>query len=280
MRGTMLEHRCFDGIRRHSEEGFDVTQLASAVGSTPLHEQVRSLLMREIDAGTYAEGERLPSEPELCERFGVSRITVRRAVADLEGLGLVHRQQGRGTFVAPRREVVGTMTVGGFADKVVGDGVKSRRIMRAEIIPAEEKHARRLGVPVGDPVFHLVRVFALDSTPLSIDDSRYSLTRFPDFDSHIDHDTSTYQVLRDVYGVEFSEMYREIDVGFTNEQTARWLGRPERDPLIVIRKRALDTHGEIVHTSRVKVVPSRVTLNMVARSTDGTATTASVAGDS
>ncbi|PJI51733.1 hypothetical protein CTI14_54570, partial [Methylobacterium radiotolerans] len=45
--------------------------------------------------------EKLPSEPELCERFGVSRITVRRAVADLEGLGIVRRQQGRGTFVAP-----------------------------------------------------------------------------------------------------------------------------------------------------------------------------------
>jgi GntR family frlABCD operon transcriptional regulator len=245
-----------------------VTQLSSAVGSTPLHEQVRSLLMREIDTGTYAEGERLPSEPELCERFGVSRITVRRAVADLEALGVVHRQQGRGTFVAPRREVVGTMTVGGFADKVVGDGLKSRRIMKAEVTKAQEKHARRLDIAVGEPVFHLVRVFALDDTPLSIDDSRYSLTRYPGLDTHIDDDTSTYQVLRDVYGVEFSEMYREIDVGFTNAQTAEWLDRPERDPLIVIRKRALDQNGAIVHTSRVKVVPSRVTLNMVARASD------------
>ncbi len=121
--------------------------------------------MREIDAGTYAEGERLPSEPELCERFGVSRITVRRAVADLEGLGIVRRQQGRGTFVAPRREVIGAMTLGGFADTVVADGVKSRRIMRAETTPADEKRARRLGVPVGDPVFRLVRVFALDGIP-------------------------------------------------------------------------------------------------------------------
>lgn len=245
-----------------------MTQLSPTLGSTPLHEQVRTLLMRDIDMGTYAEGERLPSEPELCERFGVSRITVRRAVADLEGLGLVHRQQGRGTFVAPRREVVGTMTVGGFADKMVGDGLKTRRIMRAEVVSADEKHAKRLDMAVGDPMFHLVRVFALDGVPLSIDDSRYSLRRFPRFDTHIEDDTSTYQVLRDVYGVEFSEMYREIGVGFTNPQTAEWLGRPEGDPLIVIRKRALDKAGEIVHTSRVKVVPSRVTLNMVARAPD------------
>ena len=171
---------------------------------------------------------------------------------------------------APAAQVTGTAP---FAlsrphGTVVADGVKSRRIMRAETVPADEKRARRLGVQVGDPVFRLVRVFALDDIPLSIDDSRYSLTRFPEFDRHIRDDTSTYQVLRDVYGVEFSEMYREIDVGFTNAQTAEWLARPEHDPLIVIRKRALDRSGEIVHTSRVKVVPSRMTLNMVARSKD------------
>ncbi len=237
----------------------------SAVASTPLHEQVRSLLMHEIETGAYTEGERLPPEPELCERFGVSRITVRRAVADLERLGFVRRQQGRGTFVSPRKQVIGTMAVSGFADKVVGDGAKESRIMRAEVVPADEKRAARLDVPVGDPIFRLVRVFALDHTPLAIDDSRYSLTRYPGFDELIREGTSTYQVLREVYGVEFSEMDREIGVGFTTPQTAAWLQRPERDPLIVIRKVALDRGGKIVHTSKVKVVPSRVTLNVVTR---------------
>ncbi|MGG1909227.1 UTRA domain-containing protein [Microbacterium sp. NRRL B-14842] len=158
------------------------------------------------------------------------------------------------------------MTLGGFADTVVADGVKSRRIMRAETTPADEKRARRHrrpgrrpGLPVG------TRLRSRRHPPLHRR-QRYSLTRFPDFDRHIDHDTSTYQVLRDVYGVEFSEMYREIDVGFTTAQTAEWLARPEHDPLIVVRKRALDRAGEVVHTSRVKVVPSRMTLNMVVRS--------------
>lgn len=237
----------------------------SAMASMSLHEQVRSQLMHEIESGAYAESQRLPSEPELCDRFGVSRITIRRAVADLERFGLVRRQQGRGTFVAPRQDVLGTMAVGGFADKLVGDGVKARRIMSAEVIPADEKHAVRLDVPVGDPVFHLVRVFSLDGVPLSIDDSRYSLSRYPGFDERVSEGVSTYHVLREEYGVEFSEMDRWIGVGFTNAQTAGWLQRPERDPLIVIRKVALGRDGEVVHTSKVKVVPSRMSLNVVAR---------------
>lgn len=236
--------------------------------SAPLHEQIRTLLMHEIEDGEYAGTGKLPSEPELCARFGVSRITVRRAVADLEEIGLVRRQQGRGTFVAPASDVLGTMSVGGFADKVVGNGVKSRSIMRAEVLDADEKRAQSFGVPVGSPTFRLVRVFALDGVPLSIDVSRYSLLRFPDFDRKIADDVSTYQVLRDDYGVEFSEMQREIGVGFTNTETAEWLQRPERDPLIVIRKRAIDQQGELVHTSRVRVVPSRMRLNVVSRTAD------------
>lgn len=236
--------------------------------SAPLHEQIRSLLMHEIESGDYASVGKLPSEPELCARFGVSRITVRRAVADLEHLGLVRRQQGRGTFVAPAKDVLGTMSVGGFADKLVGEGTKTRKVMSAEILNADEKRAERLDVPVGSPTLRLVRVFALDGIPLSIDVSRYSLLRYPGFDEKVADDVSTYQVLRDDYGVEFSEMHREIGVGFTNAQTAGWLQRPERDPLIVIRKRAMDQSGALVHTSRVRVVPSRVRLNVVSRSAD------------
>lgn len=237
----------------------------STVAATPLHEQVRSFLMHEIETGRYAEGERLPAEPELCERFGVSRITVRRAVADLERLGFVRRQQGRGTFVSARRQIFGTMAVSGFADKVVGDGVKESRIMRAETMPADEKRAARLEMQVGEPVFRLMRVFALDGVPLAIDDSRYSLVRYPGFDARITEGASTYRILREEYGVEFSEMDREIGVGFTNAQTAGWLERPVRDPLLVVRKVALGKNGEVVHTSKVKVVPSRVSLNVVAR---------------
>lgn len=236
--------------------------------SAPLHEQIRTLLMHEIEDGTYASSGKLPPEPELCARFGVSRITVRRAVADLEEIGLVRRQQGRGTFVSPARDVLGTMSVGGFADKVVGEGAKSRTIMKAEVLDADERRAARLGVPLGSPTFRLVRVFALDGIPLSIDVSRYSLLRFPGFDRKIADDISTYQVLRDDYGVEFSEMHREISVGFTNAQTADWLQRPERDPLVVIRKRAMDQRGELVHTSRVRVVPSRIRLQVVSRTPD------------
>jgi GntR family transcriptional regulator len=82
--------------------------LAAASG-TALHRQVFLVLRDEIRRGELAPGRALPKEEALCERFGVSRITVRRALADLAALGFVERRQGIGNFVrsdvpAPRQE--------------------------------------------------------------------------------------------------------------------------------------------------------------------------------
>src|ERR687895_1118525 len=68
----------------------------------PFYFQLTELLTREIEAGRWAVDDRLPSEPAICEGFGVSRTTVRQALAALESAGLIRREKGRGTFVARR----------------------------------------------------------------------------------------------------------------------------------------------------------------------------------
>ncbi|TLY53887.1 MAG: GntR family transcriptional regulator, partial [Gammaproteobacteria bacterium] len=71
----------------------------SGPGTTRKHRQVYSSLSRDIHSGRWKLGERLPSEAQLVERFGVSRITIGRAVRDLQTAGLVERRAGSGTFV-------------------------------------------------------------------------------------------------------------------------------------------------------------------------------------
>src|SRR5437016_11979654 len=71
----------------------------SGPGTTRKHRQVYSSLSRDIHSGRWKLGERLPSEAQLVLRFGVSRITIGRAVRDLQAAGLVERRAGSGTFV-------------------------------------------------------------------------------------------------------------------------------------------------------------------------------------
>lgn len=232
--------------------------------SGSLHEHVRITLAQEITSGAHDALGKIPTEPELCEQFGVSRVTIRRAVSDLEELGLVRRQQGSGTFVTHRSAPLGTMAIGGFADIYSDGGEKSRDLKTAETISADEMLAAALQVAPGTPVFHLQRVFRLDGVPLALDSSHYSLDRFPGLDQLISHDTSTYRVLRDRYGVHFSHVKREIGIGFTTPETATWLDRPERDPLLIIEKTAVDRDDRVIHTSHIESVPDRVRLRATA----------------
>jgi DNA-binding GntR family transcriptional regulator len=233
--------------------------------SIPLHEQIRNILTHEIESGEYEETGRLPVESELGERFGVSRITVRRAVSELETAGLVQRRQGRGTFVTPRQATMATMAVGGFSDQFLGEGRNSTRtILLAERAEASERVASSLGIAAGAPVFHLIRAFRLEGLPIATDEAYYSLERYPDFDTLIDDATSTYQVLRERYGAKFATVQREIGVGYTSPRSAQWLERPENDPIIAITKLVTDVDGGVVHTSRIECVPARMTLTVVA----------------
>jgi len=68
-------------------------------GSTPLYVQLRSILEAKILSQEFKESERLPTDAELCEQFGVSRATVLRALEELLRVGLIYRDLGRGTFV-------------------------------------------------------------------------------------------------------------------------------------------------------------------------------------
>jgi GntR family transcriptional regulator len=93
------------------QEGREGAALVSAAAGVPLHRQLYLVLHDEIGRGALAAGDALPTELSLCEQFGVSRITVRRALADLADAGLIERRHGVGSFVteqsSPRTDVTG-----------------------------------------------------------------------------------------------------------------------------------------------------------------------------
>src|SRR5438270_803311 len=105
-------------MARHAQEVNRNVPLASS-GALPRYMQVKLALQREIVEGPLAPGDLLPSERLLCERFGVSNITIRRALSDLVHGGLIYRENGVGTFVASpvRRKLRVALLFQGFAEE-------------------------------------------------------------------------------------------------------------------------------------------------------------------
>ncbi len=132
----------------------------------PAYVQLVNILRDQIASGEFRPGQRLPSESQLCQRYRVSPMTVRRAVNILMDQGLVSTAQGRGTFVKPMElsEVVfGLDELQSFFRKNSDTKVK---LLEVRIIKADALAAEKLDIRVGDRIIHIRRLITKDQEPV------------------------------------------------------------------------------------------------------------------
>ena len=129
-----------------------------------VRDYLRSLVTHEL-----AVGDAIPSERLLCERFGVSRMTVRQAVDALVVEGLLRREQGRGTFVAPSKVDL-EVRLASFGEEMRRRGLTpSSKVLAAEVVAAAPDIADALDLLPGEEVFALHRVRYADGEPMAIE---------------------------------------------------------------------------------------------------------------
>lgn len=136
----------------------------------PLHAQIRETLRGQIVAGAYQAHDRLPSEKDLMARFGVSRITVRQALGELETEGAIYRLAGKGSYVAKPRPVQDLTRLLGFGEAMSRLGYAiSNQVLSLRTLPAPADVAEHLALPVGASVTEIRRVRNVDAEPVSLD---------------------------------------------------------------------------------------------------------------
>lgn len=135
---------------------------------TALHRQVYLVLRDRLLSGAIAPQEQLPPEPTLCEQFGVSRITLRRAVADLEEEGLLRRVQGRGTFATPPAAAAPARSEGYVDDVRRLSADTTVKVVELATVPAPAWVAARLQLTAGELVQRSVRVRLRQGMPVML----------------------------------------------------------------------------------------------------------------
>jgi len=136
----------------------------------PLYSQVRERLRERIADGTYAPQARLPSESEIGTLLGVSRITVRQALGDLQKEGVIVKVPGKGTFVAETRPSQELARLEGFGEAMSRKGYRIvNRVVKHTQVQASPLVAARLRVAPGAPVTEIHRVRWLDREPVSFE---------------------------------------------------------------------------------------------------------------
>src|SRR5271169_1684017 len=168
----------------------------------PLYHQLKERLVQKIGSGVWAPETRLPSERELCDLFGISRITVRQALDQLVAEGRLVRSHGRGTFVALTPVRKHLLPLEGFSEDMTARGLKpGARVVRFEPVPAPGPVARELQIAPGQQVIVLKRLRLADGSPMAVETVHAPERLFPGLVDQNLEDRSFYELLQRRYGI-------------------------------------------------------------------------------
>jgi GntR family histidine utilization transcriptional repressor len=153
-----------------------------AQDSTPIFQRIKDYLTSEIAAGRWKEGDVVPSEQALVRQFGVSRMTVNRAVRELTAEHVLTRRQGSGTFVAPQKYQATLLEIKSIADEIRARGHEHRSSLHLlEQTKATEPLAIQFELATGAPLFHSVIVHFENEVPIQVEDRWVNPSCAPDY---------------------------------------------------------------------------------------------------
>jgi GntR family transcriptional regulator len=212
----------------------------------PKYETVLKGLSQTISS--MQPGDKLPSEQELAIEYGVSNMTVRRALEVLSTAKRIVGIRGRGTFVS-QPSLTKQMTLGSFTESMRAAGMTARaEVLGMSLGPASDAVAERLELDPGSQVFLIDRLRFGDDTPMSIDRTALPAERFPGLLGH-DLTGSLYEVLGQKYGVELSRADSRIAAVAPSAEDAEKLRIAVTTPCLMVRARGLDAGGTIIEAT-------------------------------
>lgn len=223
-----------------------MTRLAHKSAALPVYRQIAHQIAEEIKAGTRPPNSRLPSERELAERFGISRMTARAAINLLLQRGLVSRRSRSGVFVAQPKVRFDLSSPQGLHQQLEQAGIKpGARIITAEVLPVttlDSRVMRALSLSEEDQVYHIVRLRTANDEPIALENSFFPVSLFPDLlDFNLTE--SIYGILKKYYSVEPAQSFQELETSLLDEEWAEIMGVPVDLPTLEIRRCAMTEEG-------------------------------------
>lgn len=220
--------------------------------SLPAHARIEQWLLEVIGNGLLVPGDKLPREEALAADLGVSRMTLRQALAALEGLGRIARKPGRlgGTFVAEPKIVCDLTGLAGFTEQMRRAHVRAgARVVSATTRRAGRAAAAALRLDRADEVHEIVRVRTANREPLAVERACFPAALFPDLLAHR-LTGSLYTVLTKRYDHQPHTATEVLEPVIASAEQAGLLRVEAGSPLMLIERTAFTASGVAVEFAR------------------------------
>lgn len=218
--------------------------------SDSLYKQVMDDIIRDIDSGFYGAEERIPSEEDLRDIYKVSRVTVRRSLAELVKRGYLVKQQGKGTFVQKKSsgEVVfrDVDCIDSFTSTCDGNGCRPGAIpICCEFVDIPDEAVDFFGDGSGGTALRIARVRTADGTPIMFEDNLFQAERYA-FLAELDlRDVSIFDAIKQRIGLVPSKSLNGFDLNIdrADSDLASLLDVSKNEPLFYVHGRYVDQNG-------------------------------------
>ncbi len=224
---------------------------------TALHRQMFLLLRDQITRGTLAPGAALPNEATLCAQFGVSRITVRRAVGDLAAQGFVKRVHGKGTYVQAVDVPAQAGAALGSLDALVAGGAPTQvEVLSVRHLPPPPAIATLLQLPQGEPAVQALRLRKAGTLALMLIETWLPESLSGKLPPAALKTQSTERILLD-QGLRFGKIVQEVSAELADPTRAKLLRVELGAPLLRLTRLLHDSHARPVQHVTAHLCPDR-----------------------
>lgn len=219
---------------------------------TPIFAQIRARLEEAISLGEFVPHQRIPSERQLSDRFGVSRMTVRQALDALTDDRLLYSLPGKGTFVADRKIIEQPLLhLTSFTQDILARGMRpSSRLLEGRIMQASFELARLFGLAPTVEIVQVTRLRLADDEPLAIEAVHLPAALVPGLLERDLAAESLYVILGRDYGLVLASARQTIEAAEPTPDEQRILGLDAPRPVLRISRLTSDSSGRVVEYVR------------------------------
>lgn len=202
----------------------------------PMYAQIEAALKQRINGGEFPIGTAIPSERDLTELFGVSRMTVRQSITNLVNEGLLHREKGRGTFVASPKVEQPLTGLTSFTEDMKARGLApSSNILSFSKGQPETDVAEELQLKAGEEVFIVERIRYANEKPMALERTCLPVKLFPKL-SERELAGSLYSLIEQEQGLVISHASQRMEASLVKKEEAALLEINMPAPILTIER--------------------------------------------